>query len=143
MPPKTTRKNKTVEQREAQPAASTALLRDMAAHADRSIEVAAIIRATAGDIINRFHSDDGRLPVFLLQRRGAGPRAATTAAIVDAEIALEELARTFDARAREILDLPIALGERDAPEPGDFTSDEVVSREMVELELKVSRRSGV
>lgn len=122
------------------PTGRTALLRDLAAHADRSIEVAAIVRSIARTILERFHNDDVRLPPLLLQRRGAGPRAASTEAIVDAGVALEGLARQYETRAREILDQPIELGARDAPEPGEFTVDEVVERDMVALELRTSSR---
>lgn len=143
MPPRTTKKKSTTESVESRiPPGRTALLRDMAAHGDRSIETAAIIRSTAQAIVGRFHSDNHRLPQFLLQRRGAGPRAASTEAIVDAEIALEALARSYETRAREILDQPIELGTRDAPAAGEFTVDEVVERDAAALEIRTARSTS-
>lgn len=122
-------------------AGGTAAVQDLVSEAGRYVEAAAILRAVRAGVAPRFHADGGRLPDLLLRRQGSGPRPAQTESIVDAEIAIETLAREFDARARALLGLRVEVGDRAVPSPSEsFTSDEVVEREALEAELKVASR---
>src|SRR5690606_38256776 len=86
---------------------TTAAVQDLVTEAGRSVEAAAILRAVWARIVPLFHADGGRLPALLLRRQGSGPRPALTESIVDAEIAIETVAREFDGRAQALLGLRV------------------------------------
>lgn len=117
--------------------APTASVRDLAEEAGRSLEAAAILRAVSAAVVPRFHADGGRLPELLLRRHGTGPRPAQTESVVEAEVALENLAREFEQRARALMDLRVELGDGVAPAPSNGgASDEAVRRDELADELK-------
>lgn len=123
-------------------AGATAPVQAIVEQARRFIECAAIVRAARDAILPTFIPQPGRsLPEVLLQRPGEGPRPATVEAVVDSEIALEELARRFDERARALLLLPVALGEREPPASvQNLSADAVVQTKDVQLELGISQK---
>lgn len=123
------------------PSVTTVAVQAVVAHACHLGEVAAIVRAAAAEFVIRFNGDDYRLPELLLQRKGSGARPATVEAIMAAELALGELARDLEARARALLKLPVDVG--DVVDPASPVTgigfDHVVHRDLLEGAL----RSGV
>lgn len=122
---------------------ATASVQALVSEASRSVEAAAILRAVWAAIGPRFHAGGGRLPELLLRRRGSGARPAEVESIVEAEIAIETLARELDARAQTLLALRVDVGERSVQSPSDdFMSDEVVERKTLEAELRIANSSS-
>lgn len=119
-------------------ATTTAAVQDVVAQACHLGEVTAILRSVSTEFISRFNGDGHKLPELLLQRRGSGPRPATVEVIIAAEMALEGLAREFDARARALLNLPVDVGEKeDLPQSVEsFGFEQVVHRDHLESALR-------
>lgn len=110
---------------------SGASVQDVTAHASRLVEAAALVRAARDTLAPTFAGGaDGRMPDVLLQRPGAGPRPASVDAVLDAEAALEEAARRFEDRARDLLKLrvPVELGDGARADGDELVRDEAVRR---------------
>jgi hypothetical protein len=124
---------------------TTAPVQAVAEQARRFVECAAIVRAARDALLPTFIAQSGRtLPEALLQRSGEGPRAASVEAVVESEIALEALAQHFDERARALLLLPVALGERERPAPvQNLSADAVVHTKDVQSELGIAQQKTV
>lgn len=138
--PKPPKKNGTAKKKPTEPAPSVQAL---FMQSRRCVEAATIVRAVSQQIVSQFHSDNGLPPLLLLQRRGEGPRAATTEAIVDATITLEGVARHFESRARELLGLPELGGTGEDESSEGLIVDEFVTRESAEAEFKmVAKKLG-
>lgn len=137
--PRTRKKSRsgTTSESRLEPTRSAAL-NDIYGHAGRFLEMAAIVRAVRDDIVPAFYPEPrSERPRRALQRKGAGPRPATIEAILEAEKSLEELARVFDGRARELLQLRVDLGDAPAPdEVVELAGDDVVAWEDFPPDMK-------
>lgn len=132
------------EKKAAAPASSgtTAAVQAVVEHARRFVECAAIVRAAGEAVLPTFMPQSGRtLPEVLLRRVGEGPRPATVDAVVDAELAIEGLARQFEERARALLVLPVSLGEQEPPPATEGLSfDTVVRTTDIEFDLGIAKK---
>lgn len=90
----------------------TASVRDIVARASHLREVVAIVRAASSEYIIQFADIGQQLPELLLQRDGGGARPASAEAIIEAESALEGIARELEARANALLSAPVESSER-------------------------------
>lgn len=89
----------------------TASVRDVVARASHYREVVAIVRAASVEYISQFGGVGEQLPALLLQRDGQGARPATVEAVLEAESALEGVARELEARANALLSAPVESSE--------------------------------
>lgn len=106
---KVTRSNKGKTLEAVPPSPKRVPVQDVVHHASKFIEVAAIVRSVREEVLPRFRGVGSREAHALLQRSGEGPREASVEAIVDAEIALERLAVSFDEQAHALLDLTVVV----------------------------------
>lgn len=89
-----------------------ASVRDVVARASHLREVVAIVRAASSEFVSQFSGIGELLPELLLQRDGQGARPATVEAVLEAESALEGVARDLEARANALLSAPVESSER-------------------------------